>query len=108
MQGAQYAYKIAYNDINSLYLLAKPHGGRPELGRSAIVIALEKPIRQGNQKYQYLVMESHKLNTTIDLNLSNEDIQNEYSGLSKQLNMPLCNLIAKVMKELSQKKVCLR
>ena len=60
MQGAQYFYKISYNEINSLFLLPKLDGGR-----MAFVIALEKPIRQGNQKYQYLVIDTHKLNQTI-------------------------------------------
>ena len=45
MQGAQYSYKIKYEDIQSLFLLPKPDGGR-----MAFVISLEKPIRQGNQK----------------------------------------------------------
>jgi len=45
MQGAQYAYKIKYEDINCLFLLPKIDGGR-----MAFVIALNNPIRQGNQK----------------------------------------------------------
>lgn len=60
MQGAQYFYKIGYNEINSLFLLPKLDGGR-----MAFVIALEKPIRQGNQKYQYLVIETHRINAEI-------------------------------------------
>lgn len=60
MQGAQYFYKISYNEINSLFLLPKLDGGR-----MAFAIALEKPIRQGTQKYQYLVIETHKLSQSI-------------------------------------------
>ena len=60
MQGAQYAYKIAYSDIDSLFLLPKLDGGR-----MAFVIALDKPIRQGNQKYQYLVLETHRVEHEI-------------------------------------------
>eukprot|EP01035_Chromulina_nebulosa_P020798 gene20798-26962_t len=101
MQGAQYAYKIAYSDINSLFLLPKLDGGR-----MAFVIALEKPIRQGNQKYQYLVIETHKVPQTVTVNLSDEDIARDYDGqLQKEMNMPLCNLIAKIFKVLSQKTV---
>lgn len=101
MQGAQYAYKIAYTDISSYYLLNKPDGGR-----MSFVIALDKPIRQGNQKYQYLVLETHKADHTLTLNLSDEELQRDYDGqLTKQMKMPLSNLIAKIFKVLSQKSV---
>jgi structure-specific recognition protein 1 len=104
MQGAQYAYKIKYDDINSLFLLPKPDGGR-----SSFVISLEKPIRQGNQKYQHLVLETHKVDHTLAINLSEEEIQSEYDGqLSTEMTMPLSNLIAKVFKVLSQKTVSRR
>jgi structure-specific recognition protein 1 len=70
MQGAQYSYKIKYEDIQSLFLLPKPDGGR-----MAFVISLEKPIRQGNQKYQHLIIETHKIENTITLNLTPEEIE---------------------------------
>lgn len=103
MQGAQYSYKIKYDDINSLFLLPKLDGGRV-----AFVISLEKPIRQGNQKYQSLVLETHKLEQTISIDLTEEEIKEKYDGqLSPEMTSPLSNLIAKVFKVLSQKKVCL-
>lgn len=60
MQGGQYSYRIKYEDIVSLFLLPKPDGQR-----MAFVISLDKPIRQGNQKYQHLIVETHKIETTI-------------------------------------------
>lgn len=101
MQGAQYAYKIKYEDINSLFLLPKADGGR-----MAFVISLEKPIRQGNQKYQNLVLETHKVETTMRLNLTEEEINSTYDGqLAAEMTMPMSSLIAKIFKVLSQKKV---
>ena len=101
MQGAQYAYKIKYDDINSLFLLPRLDGGR-----MAFVIALEKPIRQGNQKYQNLVLDTHKIEHTMSLNLSEEDCAKTYDGqLTPTMTMPMSSLIAKVFKVLSQKKV---
>jgi structure-specific recognition protein 1 len=101
MQGAQYAYKIKYEDINSLFLLPKLDGGR-----MAFVIALEKPIRQGNQKYQNLVLETHKLEHTMQINLSEDEIAKTYDGqLTQEMTMPMSSLIAKIFKVLSQKKV---
>jgi len=46
MQGQQYDYKIMYTDIKALFLLPKPDGMR-----FALVISLERAIRQGQQKY---------------------------------------------------------
>ena len=101
MQGAQYAYKIKYEDINSLFLLPKADGGR-----MAFVISLEKPIRQGNQKYQNLVLDTHKVEHSMRINLTEEEIASSYDGqLSPEMTMPMSSLIAKVFKVLAQKKV---
>mmetsp|Transcript_24435 Transcript_24435/g.35056 ORF Transcript_24435/g.35056 Transcript_24435/m.35056 type:complete len:489 (+) Transcript_24435:38-1504(+) len=102
MQGAQYAYKIKYEDINCLFHLPKIDGGRV-----AFVISLNSPIRQGNQKYQHLVLETHKVEHTQRLNLTEEEIQTKYKDhqLSPVMTAPTSSLIAKVFKALTQKKV---
>jgi structure-specific recognition protein 1 len=101
MQGAQYDYKIMYQDINSLFLLPKPDGAR-----MAFVISLSKPIRQGNQKYQHLVLETHKLEETITINLTEEEIATKYDGqLTTEMRMPMCNAVAKIFKVLTQNTV---
>ncbi len=101
MQGQQYSYKIKYSDINALFLLDKPGDGL----RMSFVICLDKPIRQGNQKYQHLVLETHKMEQTISLNLTEEEIEaNEsYKGqLSPEMTMSTASLIAKIFKVLSE------
>ena len=102
MAGAQYDYKIMYSDIQSLFLLPKPDGVRVYF-----VISLLKPIRQGNQKYQHLVLETHKMEETVAINLTEEEIARKYDGqlTAKEMTMPLCNLIAKLFKVLSQNTV---
>jgi structure-specific recognition protein 1 len=103
MQGSQYSYKIKYTDIGSLFLLDKMEGGR-----QAFVIALEKPIRQGNQKYQYLVLETHKIEHTMTINLTEEEIKTRYEGqLTPEMTLPTSHLIAKLFKVLSQTPVCI-
>ena len=101
MQGQQYSYKIKYSDINALFLLDKPGDGL----RMSFVICLDKPIRQGNQKYQHLVLETHKMEQTISLNLTEEEIEaNEsYKGqLSPEMTMSTASLIAKIFKVLGE------
>ena len=62
MHGAKYDYKITYEDIGTIYLLH-----RPDEVSSSIVISLEKPIRQGNQKYPFLVLQSNRLEHTMSV-----------------------------------------
>ena len=50
MRGQKYDYKIRYDDISRLFLLS-----RPDEVHMAFVISLDKPIRQGQQRYQMLV-----------------------------------------------------
>jgi len=100
MQGAQYTYKIKYSDITSLFLLDKPDGLRV-----AFVICLAVPIRQGMQKYQNLVLETHKLEHTVSLNLTQEEIdENEsYRGnLQPTMTLAMASCIAKLFKVLSE------
>ncbi len=100
MQGAQYTYKIKYTDITSLFLLDKPDGLR-----MAFVICLSLPIRQGAQKYQYLVLETHKMEHTVELNLTEEEIEaNEsYKGnLTPVIRASMATCIAKLFKVLSE------
>lgn len=52
MRGQKYDYKIKYDDISRLFLLPKPDDVH-----MAFVIALDKPIRQGQQRYQYLILQ---------------------------------------------------
>ena len=98
MQGSQYSHKIEYTDIGSMYLL-------PRLGsdREAFVIALEKSVRQGAQKYEYLVLETHKIEHTMKINLTEEEIKTKYDNqLSQEMTMPTSHSIAKIFKILSQ------
>lgn len=101
LQGTPYSYKIKYTDVQSLFLLDKPDGLR-----MAFVIVLDKPIRHGSQKYPYLVLETHKMEHTIKINLTEEEIARDYDGaLTTEMTMPMASLIAKIFKILSQKTV---
>jgi len=100
MQGVQYTYKIKYSDITSLFLLDKPDGLRV-----AFVICLSMPIRQGAQKYQNLVLETHKLEHTVALNLTQEEIDenDSYRGnLAPSMTLAMASCIAKLFKVLSE------
>lgn len=101
MRGQKYDYKIKYDDINRLFLLPKP-----DEVHMVFVIALDKPIRQGQQRYQYLVLQSTKEQDEVSVNLDEETLQKEYNGeLQPVMRGTLSNLIAKTFKVISRKKV---
>lgn len=101
MHGSKYDYKISYDDIGTIYLLH-----RPDEITSSIVISLEKPIRQGNQKYPFLVLQSNRLEHTMQINLTEEEIAEKYDGkLMPEMTMAMDSLVATIFKVLAQSKV---
>lgn len=101
MHGTRYDYQIKYDDISRLFLLPKPDDVH-----MAFVIALDKPIRQGQQRYQMLVLQTSKEMDEITINLDEETLKKEYDGqLDPVMQGSLCNLIAKTFKIISKKKV---
>ena len=101
MYGSRYDYKIKYDDISRLFLLPKPN----EVHK-AFVIALDKPIRQGQQRYQMLVLQTNMEQQEITVNLDEETLKKEYNGdLQPIMQGQLCNLIAKSFKIIANKKV---
>lgn len=101
MHGEKYDYKIQYEDIERLFLLHRPDGYT-----SAVVIALVKPIRQGNQRYFHLVLQTTREEFTVAVNLTQEEIASKYDNqLTPEVTMPMSSLISKIFKVLSQSKV---
>jgi structure-specific recognition protein 1 len=101
LRGNKYDYKIKYDDISRLFLLPKPDDYH-----MAFVIALDKPIRQGQQRYQYLVMQTNKSPSELEILLDEETLQKEYGGeLQPLMQGSLSNLVAKTFKVVTKKKV---
>lgn len=98
MKGAKYTFPIKYTNVNSFYLLNLPNGN------FAFMIAMEKPIRQGQQKYQNLVMDIPAVTEEINLSLNEAQLL-KYSALQESMEDELQNLVAKVFKSLSDKSV---
>jgi structure-specific recognition protein 1 len=101
MRGQKYDYKIKYDDISRLFLLPKPDDVH-----MAFVIALDKPIRQGQQRYQHLVLQTSKDPDEVTVNLDEETIKKEYGDdLQPVMRGSLSNLVAKTFKVIAKKKV---
>jgi len=101
MRGAKYDYKIKYDDISRLFLLPKQDDAH-----TAFVIALDKPIRQGQQRYQMLVMQCTKEQSELTINLDEKILLKEYGGeLQAIMHGSFSNLVAKTFKVITKKKV---
>jgi structure-specific recognition protein 1 len=101
MRGQKYDYKIKYDDISRLFLLPKPDDVH-----MAFVIALDKPIRQGQQRYQHLVLQTTKDPDEVTVNLDEETMKREYGeDLQPVMRGSLANLVAKTFKVIAKKKV---
>jgi structure-specific recognition protein 1 len=88
-------------------MLEKPQGSGGEAKFFYFVICLEKPVRQGQQKYSYLVWQTHDEDTVITMNMDQEKISEKYpdSGLKQSMESALHKLIGKVFKALTGKVV---
>ena len=101
MRGNKYDYKIKYDDISRLFLLPKA-----DEVHQAFVISLDKPIRQGQQRYQHLVLQTTKEQAQVHVNLDEAALEKEYNGdLQPVMKGALSNLIAKTFKVIAHKKV---
>ncbi|KAL7553052.1 hypothetical protein ACHAWF_016299, partial [Thalassiosira exigua] len=101
MRGAKYDYKIRYDDVSRLFLLPKQDDVH-----MAFVIALDKPIRQGQQRYNMLVMQCTKEHSELDINLDDATLEKEYGGdLQPHMTGSFSNLVAKTFKVITKKKV---
>ncbi|KAK1737812.1 FACT complex subunit SSRP1 [Skeletonema marinoi] len=101
MRGAKYDYKIRYDDISRLFLLPKQDDMH-----KAFVIALDKPIRQGQQRYNMLVMQCTNEPSELDVNLDEATLEKEYGGqIQSHMTGSFSNLVAKTFKVITKKKV---
>ena len=80
LRGKTYDYKILYSSITQLFLLPKEDDIHV-----LFVIALEPPIRQGQTRYPYLVLQfPREEEMDGELNLDEETIQTKYEGKLKK------------------------
>jgi structure-specific recognition protein 1 len=78
LHGKSYDYKIEYNSINKLFLLPKPDDSHIFL-----VLALSTPIRQGQTRYPFIIVQFPKDEKIDQFNLENiteDELKTKYEG----------------------------
>lgn len=102
LRGKTYDYKIQYEAIKKFMFLPKPD----EL-HVMLCIGLDPPLRQGQTRYPFVIMQFKKdEEATLDLNLPEEDIKNKYGGnLQAHYEQPLHQVVAYIFKGLASKSI---
>ncbi|KAI0736325.1 SSrecog-domain-containing protein [Fomitopsis betulina] len=99
LRGKTYDYKIMYTSISRLFLLPKDDQ------HVLFILALSNPIRQGQTRYQYLVMQfTREEEITAELNMTDEQVE-KYDRLKKNYEDPTFEVVSSVFRALSGKKI---
>lgn len=102
LRGKTYDYKIQYDAIKKFMVLPKP-----DEMHCMLCIGLDPPLRQGQTRYPFVVMQFKKdEEVTIDLNLEEEELKEKYEGkLEAHYEEPLHHVMAKIFRGLANKKI---
>lgn len=102
MRGKTYDYKIQYDAIKKFMVLPKPD----EL-HYMLCVGLDPPLRQGQTRYPFVVMQFKKDDeVAIDLNLSEEDLNGKYKDkLQSHYEQPLHEVVTYIFRGLGGKKI---
>jgi structure-specific recognition protein 1 len=104
--GASFEFKVQYKSIARVtYLpIPAPSGTWADATRYAIVISLDDPLRQGNQRHPHLVLQLDNKDITVPLNIPAEDIKaKRYEGLGSDGSDSVQGMLPKVVGSLLKK-----
>ncbi|KAF2721869.1 SSrecog-domain-containing protein [Polychaeton citri CBS 116435] len=93
LRGKTYDYKITYESAKKFFLLPKPDGMH-----QLIAVGLDPPLRQGQTRYPFLVMQFKRdEEVNIELNMTEEDLNNKYAGkLQPRYEASISVVLAKI------------
>jgi structure-specific recognition protein 1 len=100
--GKTYDYKIPFTTITRCFLL--PHNDQRQL---FLVLGLDPPIRQGQTRYPFFIIQMQKDETCeLTLAMSEDELKDKYGGkLSQELEGPLYEVFARLMRVMVGKKM---
>jgi len=102
LRGKTYDYKIQYEAIKKFMLLPKPDDVH-----TLITIGLDPPLRQGQTRYPFLVMQFKRdEEVNLDLNLTDEVMEEKYKGkLQAHYEAPISTVVSDIFRGLTNKKI---
>jgi structure-specific recognition protein 1 len=102
LRGKTYDYKIQYEAVKKFMVLPKP-----DETHCMLCVGLDPPLRQGQTRYPFVVMQFKKdEEVTIDLNLEEAELKEKYEGkVDAHYEEPLHHVVAKMFRGLGNKKI---
>ncbi|KAL2754651.1 hypothetical protein ACRALDRAFT_1042289 [Sodiomyces alcalophilus JCM 7366] len=102
LRGKTYDYKIQYEAIKKFMVLPKPDDAHV-----MVCVGLDPPLRQGQTRYPFVVMQFKKDDeVTLDVNLPEDQIKEKYGDrLQSRYEQPLHQVITYIFRGLANKKV---
>lgn len=101
LRGKTYDYKISYESTKRFFFMPKPDDVH-----QLLCIGLDPPLRQGQTRYPFLVMQFKKdEEVNIELNMTEEDLKKYDGKLQSQYEAPIGNVIAKIFHGLTGKRL---
>ncbi|KAK7720647.1 FACT complex subunit [Botryosphaeria dothidea] len=103
LRGKTYDYKIQYDQIKKFFVLPKPDDIH-----QLITIGVDPPLRQGQTRYPFIVMQFKKdeeLDEPVPLNIEPDVLEEKYKGkLEAQYEGPIYRVVAQLLRGLSGRK----
>ncbi|KAJ2356001.1 FACT complex subunit [Coemansia sp. RSA 2618] len=102
LRGKTYDYKIPYEHVQRMFLVSKPD----EL-HMMFVVGLNPPIRQGQTRYPYLVLQFVRdEELAVDLNFGADEAARRFDGpLRAHYDEPLYRIVATVFRGVTDKRL---
>jgi structure-specific recognition protein 1 len=101
LRGKTYDYKISYESTKRFFLLPKPDDMH-----QLLCVGLDPPLRQGQTRYPFLVMQFKKdEEVQIELNMTDEQLLKFSGKLQAKYEAPIGSVISKIFHGLTNKRV---
>ncbi|KAI6898396.1 FACT complex subunit [Hortaea werneckii] len=102
LRGKTYDYKISYDNAKRFFILPKPDDVH-----QLLCIGLDPPLRQGQTRYPFIVMQFKRdEEVNIELNMTEEDLKEKYAGkLQARYEASIGTVIARIFHGLTGKKL---
>ncbi|KAK9451154.1 uncharacterized protein V1518DRAFT_412661 [Limtongia smithiae] len=102
LRGKTYDYKIQYTSIQKLFLLPKPDDLH-----NILTIQLDPPLRQGQTRYAFLVIQFLKEEEIeVELNVEDQEFEEKYADkLKKKYDQAAHEVVGQVFRGLSGRKI---
>ena len=101
LRGKTYDYKISYDSAKRFFILPKPDDMH-----QLLCIGLDPPLRQGQTRYPFIVMQFKRdEEVNIELNMTEEDLKGYHGKLQARYEDRMGTVIAKIFHGLTNKRL---